>query len=325
MSMDLRPLALGELLDRAFTVYRRHFRLFVGVMAVPSVLALALSLLVQILQRGRLVGVSPVPLEPGAPAPSAAMLAAFFGGFAIVFLAYVTVYMVALGATTLAVSDIYLGRTTTIAAAYGRMRGRVGRLILLMVLLSLRLAAVVVAGAILMTLLFALVVTRGSVSANILAALAVVVLAFGLSALLIFMMLRYGLAVPALVLEDVGAAEAIRRSVVLTKGHLGRVFVLGFLSTLVSYASILLFQGPFIVGVLLAGPQTARGFWLNIGAAVDPHHRACVAVLRHPHSARSVRPRPHDGDAQSDITAACTRTWVRSPGCSPLVRLQPLY
>jgi hypothetical protein len=29
-TLDLRPLSLGELLDRTFFLYRRHFLLFVG-------------------------------------------------------------------------------------------------------------------------------------------------------------------------------------------------------------------------------------------------------------------------------------------------------
>jgi hypothetical protein len=46
------------------------------------------------------------------------------------------------------------------------------------------------------------------------------------------------------------------------------VFVLGLLATIVSYAAVLLFQGPFLVGALLADPASARAFWLHVGAAV---------------------------------------------------------
>ena len=30
-TLDLRPLSIGELLDRTFSLYRRHFILFVGI------------------------------------------------------------------------------------------------------------------------------------------------------------------------------------------------------------------------------------------------------------------------------------------------------
>ena len=41
---DLRPLSLGELLDRVFTLYRNHFALFVGVMAIPAAVQIPTNL-----------------------------------------------------------------------------------------------------------------------------------------------------------------------------------------------------------------------------------------------------------------------------------------
>jgi len=42
--LDLRPLTIGEILDRTFTIYRRHFLLFIGITAVPQILVLAINL-----------------------------------------------------------------------------------------------------------------------------------------------------------------------------------------------------------------------------------------------------------------------------------------
>jgi len=42
--LDLRPLTLGEILDRTFSLYRRHFLLFLGITAIPQLLILALNL-----------------------------------------------------------------------------------------------------------------------------------------------------------------------------------------------------------------------------------------------------------------------------------------
>ena len=71
MSLDLRPLTLGELLDRSFSLYRRHFWLFVGIMALPSLLGLAFGLLVALFNpqpagrdRSR---PSPIPRRSSAP------------------------------------------------------------------------------------------------------------------------------------------------------------------------------------------------------------------------------------------------------------------
>src|ERR1700677_1109107 len=43
-TLDLRPLSLGEILDRTFTLYRSHFALFLGITAIPQLLVLALQL-----------------------------------------------------------------------------------------------------------------------------------------------------------------------------------------------------------------------------------------------------------------------------------------
>src|ERR1700691_4627115 len=43
-TLDLRPLSLGELLDRTFTLYRGHFLLFLGISAIPHVFVLLIQL-----------------------------------------------------------------------------------------------------------------------------------------------------------------------------------------------------------------------------------------------------------------------------------------
>src|SRR6266853_668038 len=39
-ALDLRPLSLGELLDRTFFLYRQHFLLFIGIAAMPYLILL---------------------------------------------------------------------------------------------------------------------------------------------------------------------------------------------------------------------------------------------------------------------------------------------
>ena len=43
-TLDLRPLSLGELLDRTFFLYRRHFVLFAGSSAIPYSIFLVINL-----------------------------------------------------------------------------------------------------------------------------------------------------------------------------------------------------------------------------------------------------------------------------------------
>ena len=48
MDTALRPLTTGELLDRTLRTYRKHFLLFLGISAVPSLVDLVLKLGLQI-------------------------------------------------------------------------------------------------------------------------------------------------------------------------------------------------------------------------------------------------------------------------------------
>ena len=43
---ELRPLSLGELMDRTFRLYRQHFWLFVGIMAIPSAFSIPFTVVI---------------------------------------------------------------------------------------------------------------------------------------------------------------------------------------------------------------------------------------------------------------------------------------
>lgn len=261
MALDLRPLSLGELLDRAFTLYRGHFRLFVGIMAVPSVFALSVAFIAAFLQREARVGNG---VAPGT-IPDVFTIALVFFGLMIVMFAYFIVYTVALGATATAVSELYLGHSVGVVEVYARMRGRLGRLILLMIFFGLRVFGVAFAGILLVTFAGAL----AALATPILAGISVVLGFLVIGVLCAVMMVRYGVAVPALVLENLTAGEALKRSVELTQGHRWRVFLVFLLATIIAYAGLALFQGPFQMAAFMAGQETTRGFWLNLAGVTS--------------------------------------------------------
>lgn len=264
MTLDLRPLSLGELFDRAFMLYRRHFRLFVGITAVPGVFALLLTVFHQALTTAT---VPPRGAEADAAAAveSVITVLSLFAGMMLVFVVYWVVYMVALGATTFAVSEIYVGRSVTIASVYGRMRGRILGLVLLLLLLGLRLGGVAFVGLVAIGFFAAL----GAGGAPLIAGLLILLVGIVLIGLFTVMALRYSLSIPALVIEGRGPGESIHRSIDLTSGRLGRVFLMVLCATLVTYAALVLFQGPFLAAALIAGFDTSRGFWLNLIGGVS--------------------------------------------------------
>jgi hypothetical protein len=267
MALDLRPLTLGELLDRAFTLYRRHFRLFVGLMAFPSVFTLVFALTSELLQ-----ALARNKVDSFAGTDPATIVGIFIGGgivFVLMFVAYLVTYMVTLGATTVAVSEIYTGRDATIGSAYRRMRGLVGRLMLLFLLVAIRLVGIVIAG---MAIVIPVSVGVGTALGGP-AGAAVTALGTGLGMLAMMLgsfifALRYAVCVPALVLENITARNAIRRSVSLTRGSLGKAAVLAIFATIIAYAALFLLQGPFAIGVVMAGPDTNTALAFSLMGAV---------------------------------------------------------
>jgi Membrane domain of glycerophosphoryl diester phosphodiesterase len=283
MSLDLRPLTLGELLDRSFSLYRRHFWLFVGIMALPSLLALAFGIVVALFNPQP---VSPESVAAGETSPEEIMGAVVWFAMAMVgmLVVYFITYAVALGATTVAVSELYMGRPVTIRAAYLPLRGKVGRLALLLILVSIRLFGIFL-------LAIAGVGVAGAVTAlgsPIAGGLLMIAGLFSALVLWIWMVLRYAVAVPAAVLEDETAGRAIRRSIELTRGSLGRVFVLLLFTMVVTYAVLTIFQGPFLMAAMMAGPEGSMAFWMNLlgtitgsigGAFTGPLMIVAFAVL----------------------------------------------
>jgi hypothetical protein len=261
MTLELRPLTIAELLDRAFGLYRRHLWLFVGIMAGPSALALTLTLLMDGVQR---MVADPASGQQLDPTQSAGRMVALSAGMGVVGVTYLVVYIIALGAMTLAVSEIYVGREVSIGEVYGRMRGRIGSLLVLMLLLGLRLTGLALLGLIVLGVGSAL----AAVVTPILSAIFFVLGLLLASAATIYLSLRWGVAVPALILESCPPGEAIRRSIELTRGRLGRVFLLIICALIITYAVLLLFQVPFIVGATVVGPDTGLGYALIIAGTV---------------------------------------------------------
>lgn len=262
---DLRPLSFSELLDRTFTYYRRNFWLFISIMAIPQVFIVAMNMCMDAVQR----------LGPGAVAggggPGSAVALGAMGGFLIglvvMVVLYWLLYSLALGATTFAISEVHLGRTPSARECYRRMKGRFRRIVDLVFSVGLRVGGVAMIPFI---ALVALGIGVGAAAGSSAIAIIVMILAFlGLIAgavAAVWMILRYGLCLPALLLEKLTVKEAIRRSIFLTKGNRGRVFLVLLLMTLVASTVGGLVQAPFYVGVFVyaAKGQAIPPLWLSL-------------------------------------------------------------
>jgi hypothetical protein len=110
--LELRPLSLGEILDRTFTLYRRHFLVFIGISGIPQLIVLAFNLARQFMGAN---------LGPTSIASNAILML-------VSFLAAVFAYLFAQGGTILAVSDLYLGRPASIGGSLRRVAGELAPL-----------------------------------------------------------------------------------------------------------------------------------------------------------------------------------------------------
>jgi hypothetical protein len=270
LEIDLRPLRLGELLDRTFVLYRSRFWLFAGILLIPHAVLLAGNLLVQgLLSAGQAGSQVDPSANPGA------FLAAAAGGMAT-WVLYFIVYSIALGAATFAVSDVYLNRPTTIRGAFQKLRGRIGSLLGLLFVTGVLFVLLFFAAAFLAAMLGGALALLGPTAGGI----AAVVVFLGMFVLLAWIMLQFSLAVPALVLERAGVFESLSRSSQLTRGRRGQVFVGFLLVFLLTYNAIILIQSPFLAGVFsysLKGQEPP--FWL---AAMSLITAAVSSVLTGP-------------------------------------------
>ena len=188
--LDLRPLSLGEILDRTFSLYRRHFVLFIGITAIPHLLTLALGL-VQILFLQ-----NPVVIDKNVR-PRTIMVPLHGIGLTIIFglvtiVVGLFVYLWSQGGTILAVTELYLGRQTSISASLRRVWGNLASL-------------------------FGVIVLNGLATVGALLLLVIPGL---------YVACRLLVSLPAALVEGRGPSESLSRSWNLTRDYAGRAFVL---------------------------------------------------------------------------------------------------
>jgi hypothetical protein len=214
-ALDLRPLSIGELLDRTLSLYRRNFLLLVGISVFPYLLVLAF----QLAQLAFATSMFPFPLPSATEFQSAAngfsvggVLGVF--GFAVLgFIISVIAYLLAQGGTVFAVSELYLGRTTTIGQSMRRVRGEL-------------------------------------LSFFVLVFLDILIIGFSVFFFIIpalYVACRLSVSFPAALLENLNPFNSIQRSLALTRDNAGRAFLILLFYAAILYAGMSFFALPFIL------------------------------------------------------------------------------
>jgi hypothetical protein len=267
MESNLRPLTLGEILDRTAQLYRTNFLLFAGIFAVYAGVLLVLNLL-----RLGLVAL----LQAQHMAVALVWVTAISSG--VELLAMFLLFGAAIAAISRAVAWVHLGEPATIRGAYLSILPRLGRYLWLMTITAFRVwtPLVLLYVSLLGTFVFYGFKRIGShtgaaaqqaAAANPQATAAVLVASVVFFLLLIpvgiytlLMSLRYSLAVPACVVENMKARKAIRRSIELAKGSWGRIFLLALLVGVIKLALVGVTQAfVFVAAFKHPGQQLGLG------------------------------------------------------------------
>ena len=223
--LDLRPLSLGEILDRTFSLYRRNFLLFGGIAALPHLLVLALNLAQTV--------VGPV-LGGQTPAVNRQLYAGGALGIVAVIVRLLA-YMFSQGGTVYGVSELYLGRQIGIGQSFGRLRGELGNLFGILFL-----NGILVFGP--MLICFAAAVVGGTPTLILLGLVLLLFPGF-------YFACRLLVCVPAGLLENIGPRTSLERSFSLTKGNVLRAFVIYVLYFVLLYAASSLLSWPFLFAI----------------------------------------------------------------------------
>lgn len=205
----LEALTTGQLLDRIFTLYRKNFVLFFTIAAIPQLASIIPSAAVLVLGPKTMwgfVGVAVVQL--------------------IAFIVFLALIAASQGATTMAVSDVYLDRPTSVKTSFQRVSGMTARLIGMM-------------------LGYALLVGIGSIFLIVPG---------------IYFLITYALATAVMAIERVSFSEAMTRSKDLVVGNRTRIVVIFLLSLAISIAAALILDFPaeLIAGTLKGAPLAAQ-------------------------------------------------------------------
>lgn len=283
MNLDLRPLTISEFLDRTFSIYRHRFLLFVALMAPQAVLSLVAAML------WAWSTASLQTPDDFRPEKIVALLVGAGIGAIIFTVVHWVLYVLGVGATTAAVSDLHGRMRPEFGPSFGAAFRRLGPLLWLTFLMAVRVAGVFAACAFFPGVLLGFAAGMGGFrpGAGSVAAILMVIgfvllmlgmlVAFGFA---LYMGLRYTLAIPAVMLEPIGGREAIRRSIRLMRGGFGHAFLLMICGAFVTWAASMVLQMPFVIAALVVGPETRTGFWLNMtGTATGTAGQTITAPL----------------------------------------------
>lgn len=248
--IPLRPLGVGEILDGAVSTLRAHWRTVLGVTIVVAVFSQIGDILVQ-----RYLLPEPVDIDPNASPTEAlnqavdAMQSSLLALAPSLFITIIgTLFTTAV--LTVVISRSVLGRGVTLSDAWTEAQPRLLQLLGLTLLLPVMGAVVVMLG----ILPGVLIGSGAGVALAVLGGLAAAVA-------LIWLMVSFSLASPALMLERQGIVPSLRRSAKLVKGTWWRIFGIQLLTMLLIFVVSMIIAVPFSLIAMAVDGEGVSGLF----------------------------------------------------------------
>ncbi|MFJ8767171.1 DUF7544 domain-containing protein [Streptomyces clavifer] len=247
--IPLRPLGVGEILDGAVSTMRANWRPVLGISLAVSVVTEILALLLQryLLPDATSVDANAVGAEALRQASDSARSELIATAPATLLAMIAT--MITTSVLTVVISRSVLGRTVTLSEAWAEARPRLLPLLGLTLLLSLMSVAIMA-----VALLPGFLLGGNS-------GLALLFLGFiGACAVILWLMIRFTLAAPALMLERQSVLTSLRRSAKLVKGNWWRTFGILALTYLLVLVVTLIIAIPFGIIAIMADSNGLNEF-----------------------------------------------------------------
>ncbi len=274
--IPLRPLGLGEILDGAFQTARRNGKAMFGSALIFQLATAAVSILVMFLTLGSFMtdlismGENFDETDPAAAEALGGSIIVYALTMLITAFLSVVIQMVLQGALVVPVLRATLNRKTSFGLMWRLAKPRIGSLIILALLYAAAfLVAILVFTGIVVGLIFALGANSsdsailGVIGLSFLLALPFAVVAAWISTKLL-------VAPAAVVVENIGAFQGIRRSWQLTRSNWWRTFGISLLAAVIAG----------VIGSIITTPVTfLASFLAPVLAGGDPTANQTVSIL----------------------------------------------
>ena len=248
----LRPLSVGDIIDRMLRLLRADPVLFIGIAVLPTLVSDVLQRAAGLTQTFDFSQFSAALNNPGTTPTFTRQLQPVNGGLAaVVVVVSVLLSVLQAAALTYAIGQRYLGRPETIGDAYSKGTRVLPRLLASALLVGVAFVVVVGVVAVAITL-----------SASALAIVAVVLGLIGFFFVLPWAFLSLAFVTPAIVLEGLGPVAGIKRSFHLVDKArwrtLGLWFLMGLIASLLGIIFSVIFLASFVAEPTLSAVlQTA--------------------------------------------------------------------